>query len=285
MCNDLTFSRRALIAGLAAAPTFSVTIAVAHIDIALIALGRKLNVASQPPELTRSSAEWPNAETTGVSAGTTLTDVGSFTSSSNKQIIEGLNVNGTITISHAGVVIRKCRMKNMFINSLNCTVEGCDVVGGSWNSGINILANDCIVRGCNISGVENGFWLELNGCLIVDNYIHDLADSAKDPHFDGLQIPASASPVSNNVIRHNNFDLQSRTTSSCITMKDASNINIDSNRLNGGTYCIYFEGNTKGCNVTNNYFVGWTFGRVDGKARGLQTYAGNFGNNGPLIRP
>jgi hypothetical protein len=47
MRNDHTYSRRAVIAGLAAVPAFSATTAGADADIALIALARKLNAASQ----------------------------------------------------------------------------------------------------------------------------------------------------------------------------------------------------------------------------------------------
>ena len=192
------------------------------------------------------------------------------------RFIEGLDVNGIINVNHAGVTIRDCRVRNIFINAPNCTIEDCDVVGGDWNSGIVVHAG-ATIRGCDISGVENGIWLEGNGCLIQDNYLHNLAaPGSPDPHYDGLQIPESSPRVSNNIIRHNNFDLPSNTTSSCITMKDATNISIDNNRLNGGTYCIYFEGNTTGCHVTNNLFLVHAFGSIDGVAAKQQTYSGNI---------
>ena len=142
-------------------------------------------------------------------------------------------------------------------------------------SGINLLGSDnTTVRRCDISGVENGIWLEANGCVIADNYIHDLRNNASgDPHYDGLQIPGG-SGVSNNLITHNNFDLGPGASSS-ITMSGATNIDITNNRLHGGTYNIYFEGGTTGCDVTNNVLLAGLYGDIAGTAEGSQNYSGN----------
>jgi hypothetical protein len=207
---------------------------------------------------------------------TTLKAVNSdLQSSADGQVIDACNVNGTIIVRHRDVTIRRSRALIIFVDPSGhaVTIEDCQVTGGPWNSGINLLSRRCVVRRCDISGVENGIWLEANGCLIVDNYIHDLgAPGSKDPHYDGLQIPESG--VSDNIIRHNNFAL-ARDVSSCITMKDAINITIDRNRLNGGTYIIYFEGNTRDCSVTNNVLGQHVYGVFDGRAGRAQRYEGN----------
>src|SRR5262249_16219800 len=146
------------------------------------------------------------------------------------------------------VIVRNVQAQNILVQADGVTIEDSHVVGfGSGNSGITILANNSTVQRCDISGVERGVWVEGNGSLVQDNYIHDLVANPgnTDPHFDGVQIPSS----SNVIIRHNNLDLRA-TDSSPITMKDATNIIIDDNRLNGGTYTIYFEGNTTGAQVT-----------------------------------
>jgi len=212
-----------------------------------------------------------------VPAGTAVTTVnGDLNSNSDGQIIEERNVSGTIVVRHPGVTIRNCRAKNITINAPNVTIEDCGVVGGDSNSGIGILGgNGATIQRCDISGTENGIWLESNGCLIQDNYFHDLADPGNpDPHVDGVQIPGDTPHVSDNIIRHNNFAL-AREVSSCITMKDATNISIDRNRLNGGSYIIYFEGNTTGCTVTNNVLGQYVFGVFNGAAGRAQTYTGN----------
>ena len=281
MRNDHTFSRRAVIAGFAAVPTFSATTVVADADIALIALVRKLNAASQAldqavigsPTLVGSS-EWPNASTTGVPAGVSLTNSGDINSSSNGQTIQAFNVNGSITVNHAGVTIRNCRCRSMFINAANCTVENCEVIGQNWNSGINILVgNGSIVRRCNISGMENGIWVEpLSNILIEENYIHDLSWPSADPHMDAIQ----PTGCTNLIIKHNNCDLNVATASSCISILDGVNNHIDNNRLSGGSYIIYFEGASTGCTVTNNLFLAHAFGYYNGKAANKQTYSGNI---------
>jgi hypothetical protein len=220
-------------------------------------------------------ASWPNASTTGVPAGTAVTTVnGDLNSNSNGQIIEERKVSGTIVVRHPNVVVRNCRAGAIFVEAagIGTKVEDCEVTGGVWNSGITLLPSNCIIRRCDISRVENGIWLEANDCLIEDNYLHDLAFPGNlDPHYDGLQIPGSSA---NNVIRHNNFAL-AREVSSCITMKDATNISIDRNRLNGGSYIIYFEGKTTDCTVTNNVLGQYVFGVFNGTAGRAQTYSGN----------
>ena len=229
--------------------------------------------AGSPP----SSSGFPDASTTGVPPGTSLTTVnGNFTSSYAGQIIDARDVNGTIIVNHPGVIIRNCEATYITVNADNVTIEDTTVTGANVGaSGINLLGSDnTTVRRCDISGVENGIWLEANGCLIKDNYIHDLRNNASgDPHYDGLQIPGG-SGVSNNLITHNNFDLGPGASSS-ITMSGATNIDITNNRLHGGTYNIYFEGGTTGCDVTNNVLLAGLYGDIAGTAEGSQTYSGN----------
>jgi hypothetical protein len=88
--------------------------------------------------------------------------------------------------------------------------------------------------------------------------------------------------VSNNLITHNNFDLDIGVSSS-ITMKDGTNIDIVDNRLHGGTYNIYFEGNSTGCDVTNNVFAASLYGDVAGTSEGSQSYSGNVYSDTSVI--
>ncbi|MCU1340553.1 MAG: hypothetical protein JWO19_6134, partial [Bryobacterales bacterium] len=236
------------------------------------------------------SSGFPDASSAGVPAGTVLTTVnGDFTSSYAGQIIDGLNVHGTIIVNNPGVIIKNCDARYIIVNAANCTIQDSDIVGNqggaapiSSANGIDIEANYATVQRCSISGVENGIWLESNGCLIKDNYLHDFIPYTpqKDPHIDGIQIPGG-SGVANNIIQHNNIDLPQAGVNSCITMAGATNITIDNNRLNGGGYTVYFEGknfapiDTTGCAVTNNVFGAHDYGYVTGASETLQTYSGN----------
>ena len=239
---------------------------------------------------TSSFSGFPDASTTGVPPGTSLTTAplnsdGDFASSYAGQIIDGLNVHGTIVVNHPGVIIRNCEANLIITFADNTTIEDCTIVGNNGSSGISIVfADNTTVQRCDISGVENGIWLEANNCLIQDNYLHDFIpyDPIRDPHSDGLQIPGG-SGVSNNLILHNNFDLALASdpnadngVNACITMTGATNVDIVNNRLNGGGYTIYFDGaGSPGCDVTNNVFVGHVYGAVVGEAAGAQTYNGN----------
>jgi hypothetical protein len=225
-----------------------------------------------------------NASTTGVPAGTSLTAVnGDFTSSYAGQIIDGLSVHGTITVDDPGVIIRNCQAANIFVTETgtNSTIENSEVVGlPTWNSGITILADNGIVRGCDISGVERGIWLESNNSLVENNYFHNLINNTgtSDPHIDGIQIPGQNIPggsaLHDIIIRDNNLDL-AQNISSAVTMRDATNVDLYNNQLSGGTYIIYFEGNTTGSNVTDNVFGAHLYGYVAGTAVDSQTFSGN----------
>ena len=80
----------------------------------------------------------------------------------------------------------------------------------------------------------------------------------------------------NLIIRHNNIDLNVATASSSISNYGGINNHIDDNRLNGGSYIIYFEGPATGNTVTNNFFGQYAFGYYAGAAANAQTYSGNI---------
>ena len=212
-----------------------------------------------------TSSPFPNASTTGVPAGTTLTTVnGNVTSSSAGQVIEGLNVTGEINIDDPGVIVRNCRATAININAPNVIVEYCDAVGGtSNNSAMSILGGDgSTIRYCDLSSTENGIWFESSNCLIENNYIHNLYYNIPDPHIDGIQLAGNST---GDIIRHNNIDLDTTTTTSCIIMPSTTaNLTIDSNRFNGGAFEVYVNGT--GINLTNNVFGAYTFGFIGGNS-------------------
>src|SRR5262249_28655261 len=143
---------------------------------------------------TSPSSGFPDASTTGVPAGKTLTSVnGNFTTTSAGQVIDGLNVHGTIIVDDPGVIIRNCQAEFIIITASNVTIEDSDVVGNNlggtaiWMNTLGTGPNygsvsNVTIQRCDISGAENGIWLDGNGCLIKDNYIHGLrADANPDP--------------------------------------------------------------------------------------------------------
>src|SRR3954466_3550073 len=66
---------------------------------------------------------FPDANCTGVLPGVARTNSGSMTTSSNGQVIENLNVNGTITVRHSNVTIRNVKVTNpggVAITNIGC---------------------------------------------------------------------------------------------------------------------------------------------------------------------
>ena len=129
------------------------------------------------------------------------------------------------------------RVKVLFIHAPDCTIEDCEITGVSWNSAVHISGSRGYYPTCNVSGSENGIWIEGDNCLVEDNYLHDLHWPSADPHIDGIQ-PTGCK----NLTRHNNIDLDVATASSSISIKDGVNNVIEPNRLNGDSYIIYLGG-------------------------------------------
>ncbi|MGL3107824.1 Ig-like domain-containing protein [Bradyrhizobium sp. BR 1432] len=146
------------------------------------------------------------------------------------------------------------------------------------------------IKNCDISGSENGIWLEANGAVIENNYIHNLFSNNgnPDPHIDGIQVPGSnigSATSENAIIRGNNIDLDNSTANACITTMDAVNFDISNNRFNGGSYVLYFEGTATGSQVVNNVFAQYTYGYSSGQSETSQTYSGNVTDKGvPLVQ-
>src|SRR5262245_22336340 len=125
-------------------------------------------------------AEFPNASTTGVRDGVTLTRViGTFTTSFDGQVISGIDAD-KIVINNDNVTVVNCRVGSMVSGTVpsnavtGTTIEYCDVYGKSSLNSIDMEADDSIVRFNDISGSENGIWLEADRVLIEENYIHNL---------------------------------------------------------------------------------------------------------------
>lgn len=246
---------------------------------------------------------WPNASTTGIPTGVTLTAQGSdFTSSSDRQVIQRLDVNGIIFVAHSHVTVRQCRADKLrigaddvVVNATNCVVEDCTFIGSgsSGVTGVDVLAggggnaNGARIRRCDISGVENGFTLsEVADVIIEDNYLHDFAFIGGDPHVDGLQCPISGPDI---LLEHNTIEGDGPTVnSSCTTWANSTDVTINNNRLHGGTAIIYIEGGCSGFVVSNNRMTqsqGW--GLVAGVTASAQTYFGNVDDDtgAPLDLP
>lgn len=144
---------------------------------------------------------WPNANTTGVPAGTTLRVVqGDMTLTANA---EGLDVHGCVTIAATGVTLSKSRIQcatsssalSIAASVANVTIE--DVEVNCLNSpGSGIDGALFIARRVNVSGCENGVFFLQGGGILEQSYIHDLYEQANPlGHTDGVQLWDGVSSV------------------------------------------------------------------------------------------
>ncbi|WP_245309477.1 Ig-like domain-containing protein [Bradyrhizobium retamae] len=147
----------------------------------------------------------PDATTTGVPAGTTLTAyTGPMNITQDGTVIEGKIIDGQLAVKAANVTIRNCIIKSdgwwgiEGENSPNLRVENCDIIGGNLtNSGI--LGSGTFV-GNDISHVSIGIQLTDGASTVSGNYIHDLFYGSADPHYDGVTALGGQNHV---VIEHN----------------------------------------------------------------------------------
>ena len=94
--------------------------------------------------------------------------------------------------------------------------------------------------------------------MIQDNYIHGLQSNNSGPHYDGIQTDGG---ISNVVIRHNTI-INDHGQTSAINLSNyfgsVRDVAIDNNRLVGGGYTIYSDGQfssggtISGVSITNN---------------------------------
>ena len=227
---------------------------------------------------------YPDASTTGVPPGTTLTPyTGPSTISVLNTVIDGKTM-GCIRVTAPGVVIR-----NSHISCTDQTVVG--AFDGSFSGEPLLLEDveiDCqngpgtgvgdafvTIRRADVHGCENGFDLN-QGVTIEDSYMHDLWNGA-GAHADGIQFAGGhwengthVGSAANLTIRHNTiysvgYDGSLTNASIMSNPTGDRNILIENNLMAGGSYTLYcdYEGTATNYRVINNRFSR-AFSRVVG---------------------
>ncbi|YCI04646.1 right-handed parallel beta-helix repeat-containing protein [Ensifer sp. D2-11] len=172
-------------------------------------------------------------------------------------MIDGMIINGPLRVMADDVVIKNSEIT---FNSAwgvdaegakNFTIQDSDIVGpgSSGDSNSAILGSGTFLRN-DISQVENGITLTGGSSTVKGNYIHDLEDSASDPHYDGISVQGGQDGV---LIEGNT--ILARDTSAVFIKNDfgaINDVNVTNNFL-GGTpgYDIYVDGRANGGPITN----------------------------------
>jgi hypothetical protein len=212
---------------------------------------------------------YPDATTTGVPSGVTLTAyTGPTTITVAGTVIDSKTITNTLNIRAPNVTIKRCRATINGFWGIDAsypeaigtfTIEDCDIIGpgmsGASDSGVvgsgNFLRND-------ISQWQNGLRLQEGKSVVRGNYIHDLNDPSADPHYDGIGIQGDQDDV---LVEDNS--IIARDTSDVFIKPDfgpINNVRVNHNFLGGNVaWNVYFL-NCTNCSLTNNIIVKYGFG-------------------------
>jgi hypothetical protein len=217
---------------------------------------------------------FPDAKKTGVPAGVALVPSSSLVINTPEVVLEGLDIQGTVTINANDVTLKNCKVAaaswaviNITSGKTGVVIQDCEINGLSAEGVRGISGQGTFLRN-NIHHTEDGIYLtgsDISFTLIQDNYIHDLQSNWSSPHYDGI---ATDGPVSNITIRHNTI-INSHDQTSAVMLSNyfgsVTNVTVDNNWLEGGGYTVYsdgqFNGGTiSGVSFTNNYLVKGQYG-------------------------
>jgi hypothetical protein len=200
---------------------------------------------TQAPTPPPPTTGFPDATNTGVRPGTALTPSGSITTSSDGQVIQNLDITGSIRVNHNNVVIRNVRIKRpggeaiwMDPNKGNLLVEDCEL-DGTGNSGATsaIAFARYTIRRCNIHHFGEGM-AAFGGVTIEDNYLHDFTNFiSQGAHQDGIQVE-----YGDNVIIRRNTILMNVDGANAGVWISAGNthrgVRVENNLVAGGSFAI-----------------------------------------------
>jgi hypothetical protein len=257
-----------------------------------------------------ASSGYPDASNTGIPVGTSLklhnTD---FTTSSNGQLVDALDIRGSLIINHTGVTVTRCRVSEWSVFGMLCesphtvTITDSHIEGGV-NPGTCVYNSGYTFLRCDIEGAENGF--DIGGDVTIEDcFIHDLYNEGVDAHADGIQIEDGADNIT---IRHNTILSRgaddSDTTSAIISPQASSGVSnwlIHNNAMAGGASTLYGPQNGTGTNITitdnkfwdlyfplsgsSGFFYSWTEASDESTISGNQLgrFSGGYDTSNKLI--
>lgn len=213
----------------------------------------------------------PGPDNTGVPAGITLTPSGSITIEEDGAVVEGLDIDGSITVLADDVTIRHVRIRSGDYypiryfdgDNVGLLVEDSEIEGLSGDATAAISFANYTARRLDVHGTADGFKADSN-VLIEDCWVHDLSNGEGE-HNDGVQSTGGAGVT----LRHNDIS-------------GASNAAVQTGDLGGATIDLTLE-----CNWFDD--GGWTLnirGEGDTVPMGTRVIDNRFGRGhgyGPWV--
>ncbi len=208
----------------------------------------------------------PDAADTGVPSGVQLRRSGSITVTQDGAVIEGLDVDGTITVKADNVTIRNTRVsagdpatntgpitymgdatRLIFTVSgtRNTLIDHVELDGRGDSRTMGLVGASVTVRNSDIHGTGDGIKLGAQS-VYEHNYIHDLSRNGNQ-HSDGMQLTGG----SNIVIRNNTIDWTAGLNSAIMLKADFApirNVQVVDNFLSGGQFTLEVIGTKEATN-------------------------------------
>lgn len=211
---------------------------------------------------------WFQANTGWAHTGVTLSTVTNLSTTSNGQVIDGVDVTGTLTINNTGVVVKRSRLRNppQFSGNANPTFQDVEIGygTGATGGGDQVFTGPVTLTRVDLHGVREG--PRSNGSLIItDSYFHDFRVGSGD-HTDAIQNYASST---HDVLTHNWIDAGCCDSNSALFYADgwSGTLVMDRNTLAGGQYTWQIHESGK-LTATNNVVVkgSYNYGPVNNAA-------------------
>ncbi len=223
--------------------------------------------------------DFPDATTTGVTSGATLTKYnGTLHITEDNAVISNMEVTGDIVIDAKNVTLSNIKLTStgswtalrVMDDATGFTLQNSEIDGRGLSDN-GIYGHGTFV-GNDIKGVENG--INVSGPSdIRDNYIHNFLGGA-DAHFDGIEINGGHDID----IIHNTVALDHGQTAAVMLNNEfsgLSDITVDHNRLSGGGYTVYLDG-TKGGGTVDDASIKFTNNQIgDGHWGDFALYVDN----------
>jgi hypothetical protein len=223
-----------------------------------------------------SISAFPDATTTGVPAGVTLTPSGSLVIDTSSAVIEGLDIKGSVIIDAPNVTLKNCKVTDSGNNVVlvkpgitGAVIKNCEI--DNLSAGGQCIAGQGTFLGNNIHHCADGIDVRGDNTLIQGNYIHNMSGTSGS-HLDGIQADGG---FSNLTIDHNTVINEQGQTSAVMLDNywgPIDKVAITNNLLVGGGYTVYINEVAKGqagggpvtnVTVTNNRIGRGFWGTLD----------------------
>jgi hypothetical protein len=197
--------------------------------------------------LADAGTAFPDAATTGVADDARLSPSGSLVIERDGEVVENVDVAGTIKVRANDVEIRNVRITTgsalygieIASGSTGTMIEDTAIIG-SGDCSAGIVHGDYVARRIDVKGCVDGLRVGGASTLIADSYIHDQV-KIPDSHNDAIQSLGGT----NIVLRGNRIEGPYQDSTSAVllqaNMDELSDVVIDGNHLSGGSYALYIQ--------------------------------------------